>query len=127
MSNNTNTKTPPTVTTTIITTNTGSGVTLLANMLQGELNLKLIELNHIYEAYSETLGEYQEDKPALPKNRGHTVQVCWELSIKWWQYIRQLGDAVVKLEAEIALIRREILDAMVAHHRSGPAPVASSE
>ncbi|KAG0286152.1 hypothetical protein BGZ97_007529 [Linnemannia gamsii] len=113
MSNNTTTNIPSICTTTITTTDSGNRVTILANMLQSELDRKLADLKDIHKAYNGILANWKDDKPALPPHYCHVVTVCWARSIKMWQYQLHLEAAAAKIEVEIAQFRKEILDVLM--------------
>ncbi|KAF9126571.1 hypothetical protein BGX30_015196 [Mortierella sp. GBA39] len=127
MGNSTDTNTPSTVTTTITTTDSGNGLATIATMLQSELDRKLADLKDIREAYAGIIANWTDDRPEAPTRFCHTVQVCWARAMKTWQYQLRLEDATAKIEGEIAQFRKEMLDALVRSHRSGPGPAAYSE
>ncbi|KAG0057139.1 hypothetical protein BGZ89_001927 [Linnemannia elongata] len=125
MDNNTGTKAPSTVTTTITTTDSGNGLATLATMLQSELNRKLAELKDVHEAYKGIQANWTDDKPRVPSQYCHTVHICWARAIKTWQYQHLLEEAAVKIENEISQFQKKILDALVSsNHYSRLVPDA---
>ncbi|KAF9299389.1 hypothetical protein BGZ88_008930 [Linnemannia elongata] len=118
MNNNTSTKAPSTVTTTITTTDSGNGLATLATMLQSELNRKLADLKDVHEAYKGIQANWTDDKPPAPSQYCHTVHICWARAIKTWQYQHLLEEAAAKIEGEISQFQKGILDALVSsnHH-----------
>ncbi|KAH7032061.1 hypothetical protein BKA57DRAFT_443365 [Linnemannia elongata] len=127
MGNNTDTKAPSTVTTTITTTDSGNGLATIATMLQSELNRKLAELKDIHEAYKGIIANWTDDKPPVPSQYCLIVHICWARAIKTWQYQLRLEEAAAKIEAEIDQFRKEMLDALVNSHRMELVPAAYSE
>ncbi|KAG0287290.1 hypothetical protein BGZ96_008794 [Linnemannia gamsii] len=115
--------TPSACTTTITTIDSGNGITILANMLQSELDRKLADLKDIRAAYNGIIAVWTDEKPKTPTNYSYIVNVCYARAMKTWQYQHQLEDAAAKIEVEIAQIRKDIMNvlmnAMRQHHPTG--------
>lgn len=113
MGKNISTKNPSTCTTTITTIDSGNGITILASLLQSELDRKLADLKDIHAAYTGIVANWTDYRPKAPTQYCFTVNVCWARAIKMLQHQNQLEAAAAMVEGEVTQLRKEILDVLM--------------